>query len=58
MFGASSELASVMEVGFNLVNLSMWLQTCNSAIYYYTGMLYLYNDIFLTDIIGYGRIKF
>jgi len=29
-----------------LVNVNMWLQTCNSAVYY-TGMLYLHNDIFL-----------
>ena len=32
-------------VATNLVNVSMWLQTCNSAVYY-IGMLYLHNDIF------------
>jgi len=30
---------------------------CNSAIYY-MGMLYLHNDIFLTDIIGCDWLKF
>ena len=35
----------------------MWLYTCNSAVYY-TDMLYLHNDIFVTDIIGYDRLKF
>jgi len=29
---------------------------CNSAVYY-MGMLYLHNDIFLTDIIGYDRLN-
>jgi len=35
----------------------MWLLTCNSAVYY-RGMLYLHNDIFLSDIIGYDPLKF
>jgi len=30
---------------------------CNSAVYY-TGMQYSHNDIFLTDVIGYDRLKF
>jgi len=29
----------------------------NTAVYY-IGMLYLHNDIFVTDIIGYDRLKF
>jgi len=32
----------------------MWLQKCNSAVYY-MGMLYLPSDIFLTDGIGYDN---
>ena len=32
----------------SFVNVNVWLQTCNSAVYY-MGMLYLHNDIFLTD---------
>jgi len=41
----------------NLVNVHMWLWTCNSAVYY-MGILHLRNDIFVTDIIGYDRLKF
>jgi len=41
----------------NLVNVNMWLWTCNSAVYY-VGMAYLYNDIFLTDIIGHDQANF
>ena len=33
-------------VAINLVNVSMWIQTCNGAVYY-IGVLYLHNDIFL-----------
>ena len=41
----------------NLVDVNMWLQTCNSAVYY-IGMLYLLTDISVSDIIGYDRIIF
>jgi len=41
----------------NLVNVTMWLETCNSAVYYMC-MLQMHNDIFLTDIIGSDRLKF
>jgi len=36
--------------------LSLFVE-CNSAVYY-TGMIYLHNDIFLIDIISYDRLKF
>ena len=39
----------------NLVNVPMLLLTCNSAVYY-MGMLYLHNDIYLTDIVGCDRL--
>jgi len=35
------------------MSIIMWLQTCNSAVYY-MGMLNVHDDIFLTDI----RVKF
>ena len=35
----------------------MVVNAYNSAVYY-MDMLYLRNDIFLTDIIGYDRLKF
>jgi len=41
----------------NLVNVTMWLETCNSAVYYMC-MLQMHNDIFLTDIIGSDRLQF
>jgi len=31
--------------------------TMNGAVYY-MGMVYLHNDMFLTDIIGHDRLKF
>jgi len=41
----------------NLLNVNMWLQMCNNAVYY-IGMVYPHNDIFLIDIAGYDRLKF
>jgi len=31
---------------------------CATCAVYYTGMLYLHNDSFVTDIIGYDRLNF
>jgi len=44
------DLATDAEYVANLVNVNMWLQTGNSAVYY-MGVLYLHNDIFLTYVI-------
>ena len=41
---------SLAEYVANLEKVNMWLQTWNSAVYY-MAMLYLHNDVFLTDII-------
>ena len=46
------DLTTHSEYVANLANVSVWLQTCNSAAYY-TGVLYLHNDICLTDIYYY-----
>jgi len=39
----------------NLVNVNMWLSTSEV---YYMATPYPHNDIFLTDIISYDRLKF
>jgi len=46
------ELTTDAKYVANLVDVSAWLQTHNSAVYY-LGVLYLHTGIFLTDIIGY-----
>jgi len=51
------ELTTDAEYVANLVNVNVWLSTGNIAVHY-TGMLYLQNDIFLTDITGYDWLKF
>jgi len=51
------DLTTDAEYVANLVNVNTWLYTCNSAVYR-MDMLYLHNDIFLTDIIIYDRLKY
>jgi len=51
------DLATDAAHGANLVDVNIWLQTSNSAVYY-PGMLYQHNNIFLADIICCDRLKF
>jgi len=52
-----ANLTTDAEYVANLVNINMWLSTSDSAVYNMV-MLYLHNDNFLADIIGYDRLKF
>jgi len=51
------KLTTDAEYVANLVNVNMWLRTCNAAVYY-VDMLYLHNDVFVLDIIRHDRLKF
>jgi len=44
------DLTTDAEYVANVVSVYMWLQTCNTAVYY-MGMLYLHNDIFLKNLV-------
>jgi len=46
------DLTTDAEYVVNLVNINLWLKTCNSAVYY-MGMSHFYNDDF-----RYDRLKF
>jgi len=44
-------------IAFRPISVAARSWSYDNAIYH-TGMLYRHNDIFLTDIIGYDRLKF
>ena len=51
------DLTTDTEYVANLVNANIDVVVNNSAVYY-VGMVYLHNDIFLTDMTGHDRLKF
>jgi len=51
------DITTDAEYAADLVNVSIWLYTCDSAVYY-MGILHLHKDIFLTGITGYDQLKF
>jgi len=55
---AKMDITTDAEYVANLVNVNIWLLSCNNAVYYMSiGLLYLHKDIFLADIIGYDQLK-